>query len=152
MISFAPFYYLAMGFNNCILSLVNWFIAAYLFLNVLLAWQKVTIEFYLIIKLQLKIRHYFVNAWKKSKLQYYLLFHLQIHRFSNKTFFLAVVDPQRDWTPHRLEMCLWAMTVARQLQLPALQEVDVKAGGAAKKSADADASHRPIKKLKTKWK
>lgn len=42
------------------------------------------------------------------------------------------------------------MTVARQQQLPLLKDVDVTAGGAAEKSSDADANHRPIKKLKTK--
>lgn len=33
------------------------------------------------------------------------------------------VDPQRDWTPHRLELCLWALTVATQLQPPLLGDV-----------------------------
>lgn len=84
-------------------------------------------------------------CWTASNLAYHS------HPFSNKALFLAVVDPQRDWTPHRLEMCLWAMAVARQQQLPLLKGVHVKAGGAAEKSSDADASHRPIKKLKTKW-
>lgn len=65
-------------------------------------------------------------------------------------FFVVVVDPQRDWTPHRLEMCLWAMAVAGQLQLPVLKDVDMKASGAAKKTSDADSSDRPMKKLKTK--
>lgn len=42
------------------------------------------------------------------------------------------------------------MTVAQQQQLPLFKDVDVKAGSVAEKSSDADSSHRPAKKLKTK--
>lgn len=69
-----------------------------------------------------------------------------IYSFSNKALFHAVVDPKQDWTPHRLELCLWAMTVARQQQLLLLKDVNMK----AEKSSDDGASHRPMKKLKTK--
>lgn len=75
---------------------------------------------------------------------------LYLGKMTEKTEKLNKVDPQQDWTPHRLELCLWAMTVARQQQLPLLKDMDVKAGSAAEKSSDHDASHRPIKKLKTK--
>lgn len=68
----------------------------------------------------------------------------------NKVQFPAVVDPRKDWTPHRLELCLWAMAVAQQQQLPLFKDVDVKAGRAAEKSPDADSSPRAAKKLKTK--
>ncbi|XP_061765240.1 uncharacterized protein zgc:112496 isoform X2 [Nerophis ophidion] len=55
-------------------------------------------------------------------------------------------DPQQDWTPQRLERCLWALAVAKQQQLPLLKDVDVKGSTVAEDCADAD--HRPSKKLK----
>ena len=58
------------------------------------------------------------------------------------------VDPQKDWTPHRLELCLWAMTIAEQQKLPLLK--DVKAGSVAENCSDADTDLRPAKKLKTR--
>ncbi|KAM3592008.1 uncharacterized protein V6R79_011304 [Siganus canaliculatus] len=62
---------------------------------------------------------------------------------------LNKVDAQQDWTPQRLEMCLWAMTIVKQQQLPLLKDVDVKTGSAAEKSSEADTDQRPAKKLKT---
>lgn len=58
------------------------------------------------------------------------------------------MDPQKDWTPHRLELCLWAMTIAEQQKLPLLK--DVKAGSVAENCSDADTDLRPAKKLKTR--
>ncbi|XP_053269898.1 uncharacterized protein zgc:112496 [Pleuronectes platessa] len=76
---------------------------------------------------------------------------LYLGKMVERTKKLNKVDPQRDWTPHRLELCLWAMRVATQLQLPLIKEVDVKGGGAtAAKGSDSDTDHRPKKKLKTK--
>ncbi|XP_049419789.1 uncharacterized protein zgc:112496 [Epinephelus fuscoguttatus] len=63
---------------------------------------------------------------------------------------LNKVDPQRDWTPHRLELCLWASTTAKQQQLPLLRDVDVKASSVVEKCSDTDADQRPTKKLKTR--
>ncbi|XP_027893059.1 uncharacterized protein LOC114156738 isoform X1 [Xiphophorus couchianus] len=51
------------------------------------------------------------------------------------------VDPQQDWTPHRLELCLWA--TATKLQLPVLE--DLKGGD----TQTSDCDQRPTKKLKT---
>lgn len=48
-------------------------------------------------------------------------------------------DPQRDWTPHRLELCLWAVATDTQQQHRLLQDVDV----------DPGAQQRPSKRLKT---
>ncbi|XP_008301907.1 uncharacterized protein LOC103373720 [Stegastes partitus] len=53
---------------------------------------------------------------------------------------LNKVDAQQDWTPHRLELCLWAATTATPQQL--LKDIDMK-----EKSSDSD--QRPTKKLKT---
>lgn len=65
-------------------------------------------------------------------------------------FLLSTVDPQQGWTPHRLELCLWAMTIAEKQQLPLLQDVDLKAGGVEERCSDSDTQPRPAKKLKTK--
>ncbi|CAK6964156.1 uncharacterized protein zgc:112496 [Scomber scombrus] len=61
---------------------------------------------------------------------------------------LNKADPQQDWTPHRLEMCLWASTIATQQQLPLLKDVDVKGSSVAQNCSDTD--QRPTKKLKTR--
>lgn len=66
---------------------------------------------------------------------------LYLDRMVDQTEKLNKVDPQQDWTPHRVELCLWAMTIAEQLQLQLLKDVDVK---------DSDADQRPAKKLKTR--
>lgn len=63
----------------------------------------------------------------------------------------SLVDPQQDWTPHRLEVCLWAMTIATQLQLSLVKDVDVKGSGVAAKCSDPVTDQRPTKKLKTRW-
>ncbi|XP_076616184.1 uncharacterized protein LOC143339067 [Chaetodon auriga] len=79
--------------------------------------------------------------------KHYVLF---LGKMVEKAEKLNKAGPQRDWTPHRLELCLWAMTTAEQQQLPLLKDVDVKASGAAEKRPDADAEQRPAKKLKTR--
>ncbi|KAF7661576.1 hypothetical protein LDENG_00259040 [Lucifuga dentata] len=60
---------------------------------------------------------------------------------------LNEADSRQDWTPHRLELCLWAWAVASQQQLPLLMEVDVK-GSVVEKSSEE--GQRPTKKLRTK--
>lgn len=50
------------------------------------------------------------------------------------------VDPQQDWTPHRLELCLWAVAAIEQQQLPLLKDV----------KAEANSGQTPAKKIKTK--
>lgn len=59
------------------------------------------------------------------------------------------VDPLQDWTPHRLELCLWAMSIATQLQLQLLKDIDVRGSAAGKKCSDSEADQRPTKKLKS---
>ncbi|XP_074519488.1 uncharacterized protein LOC141785211 [Halichoeres trimaculatus] len=66
---------------------------------------------------------------------------LYLDRVVEQSEKLNRVDPLQDWTPHRVELCLWAMTIAEQLQLQLLKDVDVK---------DGDADQRPAKKLKTR--
>ncbi|XP_030256984.1 uncharacterized protein LOC115571634 [Sparus aurata] len=73
---------------------------------------------------------------------------LYLGKMVERTEKLNKVDPQKDWTPHRLELCLWAMTIAEQQKLPLLK--DLKAGSVAEKCSDADTDPRPAKKLKTR--
>ncbi|XP_054913933.1 uncharacterized protein zgc:112496 isoform X1 [Poeciliopsis prolifica] len=53
------------------------------------------------------------------------------------------VDPLQDWTPHRLELCLWAAATAARLQLPVLEDLN---GG---DPLTSDGDQRPAKKIKT---
>ncbi|XP_040922955.1 uncharacterized protein zgc:112496 [Toxotes jaculatrix] len=63
---------------------------------------------------------------------------------------LNTVDPQQDWTPHRLELCLWALTTATQQQLQLLRDVDLKGSGVAEKCSDPHTDQGPTKKLRTR--
>ncbi|XP_029382992.1 uncharacterized protein LOC115059584 isoform X2 [Echeneis naucrates] len=74
---------------------------------------------------------------------------LYLGKMLDQTEKLNKVDPQQDWTPHRLELCLWTWTVATQQQLALVKDFDVK-GDAAEKSSDPDTVQRPRKKLKTR--
>lgn len=67
---------------------------------------------------------------------------------SKISFPSSSVDPQQDWTPHRLELCLWAMAAIEQQQLPLLK--DVKAGSLLDRGSEADTGQTPAKKIKTK--
>ncbi|XP_019749353.1 uncharacterized protein LOC109530206 [Hippocampus comes] len=73
---------------------------------------------------------------------------LYLDKMVDVTHRLNKADPQPDWTPQRLERCLWALTVAKQQRLPLLQDLDVKGGSVAEESVDSD--HRATKKLKTR--
>lgn len=73
---------------------------------------------------------------------------LFLSKMVERTKKLNKVDPRQDWTPHRLELCLWAWAVATQQQLPLLTEVDVKGSSVVEKCSDED--QRPTKKLRTK--
>ncbi|XP_014822962.1 PREDICTED: uncharacterized protein LOC106903573 isoform X1 [Poecilia mexicana] len=68
---------------------------------------------------------------------------LYLDKMANQAAKLNAVDPQQDWTPHRLEMCLWATATATKLQLPVLE--DLKGGD----TQSSDCDQRPAKKLKT---
>ncbi|XP_020493289.1 uncharacterized protein zgc:112496 [Labrus bergylta] len=73
---------------------------------------------------------------------------LYLGKMVERTEKLNKVDPLQEWTPHRLELCLWAMTIAEQQRLPLLKDVDVKTSSVADECSDAD--QRPAKKLKTR--
>uniref|UniRef100_A0A673G3K6 Uncharacterized LOC107717841 n=1 Tax=Sinocyclocheilus rhinocerous TaxID=307959 RepID=A0A673G3K6_9TELE len=51
--------------------------------------------------------------------KHYALF---LQKILNKTSQLNTVDGQQNWTPHRVEQCLWAWAVANQIQPSLLQE------------------------------
>ncbi|XP_041672131.1 uncharacterized protein zgc:112496 [Cheilinus undulatus] len=78
--------------------------------------------------------------------KHYALF---LEKMVEHTQKLNKVDPQQDWTPHRLELCLWAMTVAEQQQLPLLKDINEKDSSMAE-GLDTGPDQRPTKKLKTK--
>jgi len=59
------------------------------------------------------------------------------------------VDPEQDWTPHRLELCLWAMTTDAKQQLQLLNDVCAKGSNKQEKTSAPESDHRPAKKLKT---
>ncbi|XP_017274053.1 uncharacterized protein zgc:112496 [Kryptolebias marmoratus] len=67
---------------------------------------------------------------------------LYLDKMAARSAKLNKVDPQQNWTPHRLEMCLWAMTTATRQQLQLLKDVEVK-------TSDPDTDQRPAKKLRT---
>ncbi|XP_026114098.1 uncharacterized protein LOC113092646 isoform X1 [Carassius auratus] len=54
--------------------------------------------------------------------KHYALF---LQKILNKSSRLNKVDGQRDWTPHRVEQCLWAWAVANQIQPSLLQELSL---------------------------
>ncbi|XP_016314332.1 uncharacterized protein LOC107667226 [Sinocyclocheilus anshuiensis] len=51
--------------------------------------------------------------------KHYALF---LQKILNKSSQLNKADGQRDWTPHRVEQCLWAWAMANQIQPSLLQE------------------------------
>ncbi|KAM3859560.1 uncharacterized protein ACN63O_016093 [Diretmus argenteus] len=61
---------------------------------------------------------------------------------------LNKVDPRQDWTPHRVELCLWAWAIGNQLQLPFMKDVDVTGSSVSDTCSDTD--QRAAKKLRTK--
>ncbi|TNN03992.1 hypothetical protein fugu_001021 [Takifugu bimaculatus] len=73
---------------------------------------------------------------------------LYLDRMIEKAKNLNRVDPQQDWTPHRLELCLWATAGIKQQQLPLLQ--NGKAGSSLERCSEADTGQTPAKKSKMK--
>ncbi|KPP72998.1 hypothetical protein Z043_107946 [Scleropages formosus] len=59
---------------------------------------------------------------------------------------LNKVDCEQDWTPHRVELCLWAWAVASQLQPSLLQ--DLKEAECSEEGLEK--SQKPAKRQKTK--
>ncbi|XP_063337472.1 uncharacterized protein zgc:112496 [Pelmatolapia mariae] len=72
-----------------------------------------------------------------------------LEKMTERTEKLNRVDPLQDWTPHRLELCLWAMSIATQLHLQLLKDIDVRGSAVGKKCSDSEADQRPTKKLKS---
>ncbi|XP_003438500.1 uncharacterized protein zgc:112496 [Oreochromis niloticus] len=72
-----------------------------------------------------------------------------LEKMTERTEKINRVDPLQDWTPHRLELCLWAMSIATQLQLQLLKDIDVRGSAVGKKCSDSEADQRPTKKLKS---
>ncbi|XP_053220735.1 uncharacterized protein LOC128401561 isoform X2 [Podarcis raffonei] len=74
-------------------------------------------------------------------LKHYLLYLDGIQRCVKK---LNEADAEQAWTPHRVEMCLWAWAVGSKMQLPSLRAL----GGEGAKAGDGAEAGRPKKKRK----
>ncbi|XP_033023870.1 uncharacterized protein LOC117057159 isoform X2 [Lacerta agilis] len=74
-------------------------------------------------------------------LKHYLLYLDGIQSCVKK---LNEADAEQAWTPHRVEMCLWAWAIGSKLQLPSLQVL----GGEEAKAGDGAGAGRPKKKRK----
>ncbi|KAJ6657538.1 hypothetical protein lerEdw1_002251 [Lerista edwardsae] len=73
-------------------------------------------------------------------LRHYMLFLDKIRGCVKK---LNKADPDKSWTPHRVEMALWAWAVAEKLQLPSLPAIGPARG---KSSSDEEADEAPRKR------
>lgn len=69
---------------------------------------------------------------------------LYLTKMVEQTEKLNRVDCQQDWTPQRLEQCLWALSIATKQQLSILQDISLS----NKRRSESD--EKPQKKLKGK--
>ncbi|XP_010887145.2 uncharacterized protein zgc:112496 isoform X2 [Esox lucius] len=72
---------------------------------------------------------------------------LYLNKMVLHTQTLNKVDSKPDWTPHRVELCLWAWAVANQLQLPLLKDVNLES---SLYKTDLETTDRPAKRQRTK--
>ncbi|XP_007055905.2 uncharacterized protein LOC102947292 [Chelonia mydas] len=77
-------------------------------------------------------------------LKHYILYLGKIQLCVKK---LNQVDTEKVWTPHRVEMCLWAWAMAQKLCPSLLQTLSL---GGEKAADEADEDVRPTKKRKTR--
>lgn len=73
---------------------------------------------------------------------------LYLHQMTLRAQKLNAADERRDWTPHRVELCLWATSTDAQRRLGILEDVDAS-GGESEPRSDRDTGRRPAKRLKT---
>lgn len=69
---------------------------------------------------------------------------LYLNKMLEQTEKLNKVDNQQDWTPQKLEQCLWALSIATKQQLPFLQDISVS------NKRSTDSNEKPPKKFKGK--
>ncbi|XP_072313002.1 uncharacterized protein [Eucyclogobius newberryi] len=69
---------------------------------------------------------------------------LYLTKMLEQTKKLNTLDPLEDWTPQRLEQCLWALSIATKQKLPVLLDICVS----NKRNSEND--EKPQKKLKVK--
>ncbi|XP_056306657.1 uncharacterized protein zgc:112496 [Danio aesculapii] len=74
---------------------------------------------------------------------------LYLQKMLWKTSELNKVDAQQDWTPHRVEQCLWTWAVANQIQPSLLQEISLKDATNQKPEKRKSADEKPSKRKKT---
>lgn len=75
---------------------------------------------------------------------------LYLDKMTERTKTLNKADSQHDWTPHKVELCLWAWAVANQMQLPLLKDIEVEGSKLCKEGSDSETGRRPAKKQRTK--
>ncbi|KAM6951144.1 uncharacterized protein FYW47_014670 [Aplochiton taeniatus] len=75
---------------------------------------------------------------------------LYLDKMAERTKTLNKADSQHDWTPHKVEQCLWAWAVANQMQLPLLKDIEIDGGKPRKEDSDSEPNKRPAKKQRTK--
>ncbi|XP_028332919.1 uncharacterized protein LOC114481989 isoform X2 [Gouania willdenowi] len=68
---------------------------------------------------------------------------LYLKHMMERTENLNKVDPQKGWTPHKLEMCLWAMTINSKQKLELLKDVE-------QEKTFNDETEKPAKRLRTR--
>lgn len=74
---------------------------------------------------------------------------LYLQKMAAQSAKLNKTDPQQGWTPHRVELCLWATATASKLQLPLLKDPNLEGSGSQQLTSDPDSeTRRPAKKLK----
>ncbi|MCJ8728374.1 hypothetical protein PDJAM_G00003850 [Pangasius djambal] len=79
-------------------------------------------------------------------------FSLFLEKILHKTHQLNEADSQRDWTPHKVELCLWACAIANQLQPSLLEEfpLSYSANSETKeKTKEKEIREQPSKRRKT---
>uniref|UniRef100_A0A8C7LHJ6 Zgc:112496 n=1 Tax=Oncorhynchus kisutch TaxID=8019 RepID=A0A8C7LHJ6_ONCKI len=59
-----------------------------------------------------------------------------------------LMNSDQEWTPHRVELCLWPWAVANQLQLPLMKDVNLESSLSNK--TDPETNDRPAKRQRTK--
>uniref|UniRef100_A0A8C7L9Y5 Zgc:112496 n=1 Tax=Oncorhynchus kisutch TaxID=8019 RepID=A0A8C7L9Y5_ONCKI len=60
----------------------------------------------------------------------------------------SILNSDQEWTPHRVELCLWPWAVANQLQLPLMKDVNLESSLSNK--TDPETNDRPAKRQRTK--
>ncbi|KAK3571795.1 hypothetical protein QTP86_018690 [Hemibagrus guttatus] len=75
-------------------------------------------------------------------------FSLFLEKILHKTHQLNKADSQQDWTPHKVELCLWAWEIASQIQ-PSLLEGFSMSDSTNRETKEEETRAQPSKRRKT---